>query len=188
MTGEQRETPDSFFTALLGDGVLMLVAAAAAVIFAGGFAIFLAATGEFLPQDVHYLGMSARELREFCDIGNCRIVEFMVHDRAAFGGAVVGIGTLYLWLALFPLRRGEAWAWWMLAISGALGFASFLAISGTATSTRGTVSGRCSCCRCTSAGWSAPCGWWGPWVRRASCAVSARRSTADRWPASGGLR
>ncbi len=124
---DARRTEDSFFAALMGDGVPMLVAAAAAVIFAGGFAIFLAATGEFLPQDVHYLGMSARELRDVCDVVNCRVVEFMVHDRAAFGGAVVGIGTLYLWLVLFPLRRGEAWAWWLLVTSGVLGFGSFLA-------------------------------------------------------------
>jgi hypothetical protein len=44
----------------------------------------------------------------------------------AFGGTLIGIGTLYLWLVAFPLSQGEAWAWWLLALSGALGFGSFL--------------------------------------------------------------
>jgi hypothetical protein len=37
---------------------------------------------------------------------------------------------LYLWLSEFPLKSGEAWAWWTLALSGTAGFASFLAYLG----------------------------------------------------------
>lgn len=33
---------------------------------------------------------------------------------------------LYVWLVAFPLARGEAWAWWTLVVSGAVGFATFL--------------------------------------------------------------
>ena len=109
-----------------GDGRPLLAAAAGALIFAGGFAIFLALTSDFLPQDVHFLGLTADDL---CRI-ECRIVEFMVHDRASWGGAMAGIGVLYLWLVTFPLGEGEAWAWWTLAISGSLGFATFLAYLG----------------------------------------------------------
>src|SRR5262245_20611820 len=112
---------------LVGDGVPMLVASAAALIFAGGFALFLAASGEFLPHDMRYLGMTASDL---CSVAQCRVVDFMIHDRAAFGGSLVGIGILYLHLALFPLRRGEAWAWWLFVVTGAAGFASFLAYLG----------------------------------------------------------
>jgi hypothetical protein len=54
----------------------------------------------------------------------------MFHDRVSFGGVLMAIGTLYLWLSAFPLRRGEEWAWWSLAISGALGFATFLCYLG----------------------------------------------------------
>ena len=100
---------------------------AGSLVFAGGFAIFLAASGEFLPHDIRYLGMSAADL---CSVAQCRVVDFMVHDRAAFGGALIGIGVLYAYLALFPLRRGDAWAWWLFSISGAAGFASFLAYLG----------------------------------------------------------
>ncbi|HEV8063006.1 MAG TPA: hypothetical protein VGP68_24205 [Gemmataceae bacterium] len=54
----------------------------------------------------------------------------MVHDRASFGGVLLAIGTLYLWLIEFPLRAKMAWSWWTLLLSGATGFASFLAYLG----------------------------------------------------------
>src|SRR5262245_59545039 len=93
----------------------------------GGFAFFLASTGHFLPHDIQFLGMTSDEL---CRINQCRIVHFMIHDRVAFGGALIAIGAVYMWLAEFPLRRGEAWAWWTLLASGACGFSSFLAYLG----------------------------------------------------------
>jgi hypothetical protein len=116
-----------FVQAIVGDGVLLLLATAASLVLAGGFAIFLAASGQFLPHDIAYLGMSAADL---CTIADCRIVGFMVHDRAAFGGALAAVGVLYAYLILFPLRQGQGWAWWLLAISGTAGFASFLAYLG----------------------------------------------------------
>jgi hypothetical protein len=109
--------------AAIGDGIPLLLLTAWGLAFAGGFAMFLAATGQFLPHDLDYLGMSAAEL---CSVADCRVVEFMVHDRAAFGGALFGIGILYAYVALFPLRRGEAWAWWLLLVSGTAGFVSFV--------------------------------------------------------------
>lgn len=112
---------------VVGDGRPMLFALAGALVFAGGFAIFLAATGQLLPHDTAYLGMDADEL---CEIASCRIVDFMVHDRAAFGGTLVGVGVLYTWLVAFPLSRGESWAWWTMVVSGILGFLTFLAYLG----------------------------------------------------------
>jgi hypothetical protein len=116
-----------FLAAIVGDGVLLLLATAASLVLAGGFAMLLAASGEFLPHDIAYLGMSAADL---CSIARCRIVDFMIHDRAAFGGALFGVGVLYTYLVLFPLRQGQAWAWWLLAISGSAGFLSFLSYLG----------------------------------------------------------
>ena len=63
---------------------------------------------------------------DLCSINECRIVHFMIHDRVSFGGSLIAIAILYIWLAAFPLRMGEAWAWWLLAVSAALGFGSFL--------------------------------------------------------------
>ena len=104
--------------AILGGGAPLLLATAASLVLAGGFAMFLAASGEFLPHDIRYLGMSAADL---CATADCRIVKFMVHDRAAFGGALFAVGVLYVYLVLFPLRQGQAWAWWLLATANGTG-------------------------------------------------------------------
>jgi len=121
------EDRTSLFEPILGDGRPLLLILAGSLLFSGGFALFLAATGEFLPHDIHYLGMSADDL---CGIASCRVVDFMVHDRAAFGGTLAGLGVLYLWLTVFPLARGERWAWWVWLVSALAGFASFLAYLG----------------------------------------------------------
>jgi hypothetical protein len=116
-----------FFQALIGDGRPLLAFTGLALILSGGFAIFQSATGQFLPHDVQFLGMTARDL---CRLDQCRIVHFMFHDRVSFGGALIAVGSLYLWLAEFPLKQGEAWAWWLFPLSGAVGFGSFLAYLG----------------------------------------------------------
>jgi hypothetical protein len=110
--------------ALVGDGRPLLALVALGLILSGIFALFLSVTGTFLPHDVSFLGMQPRAL---CDLHQCRIVHFIFHDRVSFGGTLMAIGTLYLWLLAFPLRRGEEWAWWTLLLSGIVGFLSFLA-------------------------------------------------------------
>lgn len=105
----------------------LLVLSAVLLVACGAFAIFQAASGHFLPHDALYLGMTAPRL---CALDDCRILHFMIHDRISFGGVLVAIGVLYLWLALFPLVRMEAWSWWTLALSGLAGFVSFLAYLG----------------------------------------------------------
>lgn len=118
---------DGFLATLIGDGRPLLLVVASALLFAGGFAMFLAATGEFLPQDIHYLGMTADDL---CSVADCRVTDFMIHDRASFGGTLFGLGVLYVWLTVFPLSSGTQWAWWVWLVSGTIGFATFLAYLG----------------------------------------------------------
>jgi hypothetical protein len=108
-------------------GRFALRAGAAALLFAGVFAIFLGVRGQFLPHDERFLGMTAKEL---CALHGCRIVHFMIHDRISFGGALFSIGLLYLWLIEGPLREGRTWAWWCLLLSATEGFASFFAYIG----------------------------------------------------------
>jgi hypothetical protein len=120
-------TDPNLVDGIVDDGRPLLDLTAVALLISGGFALFLSFRREFLPHDIAFLGLSAREL---CALADCRIVQFMFHDRVAFGGALIAIAVLYLWLAAFPLRAGERWAWWAFAVSGALGFASFLAYLG----------------------------------------------------------
>lgn len=116
-----------FLETLIGDGRSLLTLTALILIGAGAFALFQASTGHFLPHDTEFLGMTSQQL---CTLHGCRIVHFMVHDRISFGGVLIAIGTMYLWLSEFPLRRRERWAWWAFAISGTAGFLSFLAYLG----------------------------------------------------------
>jgi hypothetical protein len=113
--------------ALVGDGRPLLLFTGLALVLSGSFALFLAASGQFLPHDVQYLGMQAETL---CSLQQCRIVHFMIHDRVAFGGALIAVGFLYMWLAEFPLRHAQAWAWWTFLLTGIMGFSSFLAYLG----------------------------------------------------------
>ncbi len=117
----------SFFAAVIGDGRSLILLTAIALAFSGGGALFLSATGHFLPHDVAFLGMEPAAL---CGLNQCRIVHFMIHDRASFGGVLLAISVLYVWLALFPLREGESWAWWTLVLTNVTGFGSFLAYLG----------------------------------------------------------
>ncbi|MEO6994989.1 MAG: hypothetical protein ABI273_15380 [Lacunisphaera sp.] len=127
MKPPQQLAERGFIDALVGDGIFPLLLTGVALAGSGGFALFLSATGHFLPHDVAYLGLDATQLAR---ASNPRLVNFMFHDRAAFGGSLVAVGLLYLWLAEFPLRQGESWAWWTLALSGTAGFGSFLSYLG----------------------------------------------------------
>jgi hypothetical protein len=109
------------------NGRILLLASALSLILAGLFALCLGVLGEFLPHDERFLGMSAERL---CSVHGCRIVHFMVHDRVSFGGVLVAIGLLYFWLTEYPLRQGQAWAFWLLVLSGVVGFGSFFAYLG----------------------------------------------------------
>jgi hypothetical protein len=114
---------DGLVAAWVGDGRPLLITGALALVASGLFAWFLAVTDQLLPHDLAWLTISPAELRAAAD---GRVVHFMSHDRGAFGGTLVAVGILYLWLVRFPLGSGQAWAWWTLAGSTAVGFLSFL--------------------------------------------------------------
>lgn len=109
--------------ALLSDGRFLLSLTAFVLALSGAFAVFQALTGYFLPQDVHALGFDAQRLAA---LTNPHVVRFMFHDRVAFGGTLLAIGFAYWYLAEFPMRDRQPWAWWTFLVSGICGFASFL--------------------------------------------------------------
>jgi dihydroorotate dehydrogenase len=108
-------------------GASMVLGTGLILIASGIVALILAATVKLLPHDERFLQMTGADL---CDRDACRIVHFMAHDRVSFGGSMISIGTLYSWLAASPLKRGEAWAFWVLVLSGAVGFGSFMTYLG----------------------------------------------------------
>jgi hypothetical protein len=93
----------------------------------GGFAVLQSISGHLLPQDSYAIGMDAPELMR---VGKPHLLGFMFHDRVAYGGSLLCIGLGYMWLAGFPLREREGWAWWALVLSCAIGFLGFLTYLG----------------------------------------------------------
>lgn len=113
--------------ALVSDGRFLLVFTALILILSGLFMIVQSLTGHFLPHDVSFLRLDANELSLYNDGA---ITRFMFHDRISFGGSIIAVGLLYLWLAEFPLKNGEGWAWYLFLFSGLIGFGSFLTYLG----------------------------------------------------------
>lgn len=118
---------DGLWSVLVGDGRPLLALFAVGLGLAGVFAWFVSAVGETLPHELRFLGMTASELHGLAD---GRVADFMTHDRVAFGGTLIALAVLYLWIVAVPLAAGARWAWVLLLGSGALGFASFLAYLG----------------------------------------------------------
>ncbi|HEX7291999.1 MAG TPA: hypothetical protein VF250_12810 [Conexibacter sp.] len=107
-------------------GRVLLSAASCALLLIGAGYLLLAFTAKLLPNDTAYLGMSVAEL---CRLDDCRVVQFISHDCAVYGGICLANGTLWTWIVRAPLRRREPWAWWTLVIATGvlvLGFLSFL--------------------------------------------------------------
>jgi hypothetical protein len=158
---------------------------------AGLFAWFLAVTGQLLPHDLAWLTIDEPTLRS---LAGGRVVHFMAHDRAAFGGTLIAVGVLYAWLVRYPLAEDHSWAWWVLALGGGFGFMTFLTYLGTgyldswhalATIallplfarglwlTRSTAGGLRSGWRSLAIGGSAPARWTGRWFGRGLLLVTA---------------
>jgi hypothetical protein len=53
---------------------------------------------------------------------NPRLVPFVAHDRAGFGGALMAAALAIILLGMWGWRRGESWVWWSLALAAAAGF------------------------------------------------------------------
>lgn len=109
------------------NGVLPFVTLGIFLFFTGVFLIVQSVSGHFLPHDLEAIGMTADQLMYY---KNGRIAKFMFHDRISYGGSLVSVGILYVWLALVPLKRKQSWAWWVLLFSGVYGFLSFLSYLG----------------------------------------------------------
>jgi dihydroorotate dehydrogenase len=104
-------------------GIRFLLVASIATLLSGLAYLLLAATAVLLPHETGHLGMSTSHL---CSIDDCRLVDFMAHGRACYGGVLVGVGIMFCWLTVGHLGRHEPWAWWTLLSSGLVVFGSFL--------------------------------------------------------------
>lgn len=78
----------------------------------------------FVPTDLQYMHTHGDALRS----ADPQLVPFIAHDRAGFGGALIGSGLAVTLIAMWGFRRGERWVWWTLLAGFVAGTVPALAV------------------------------------------------------------
>jgi hypothetical protein len=90
---------------------------------AGGLTILtVGMTSVFVPQDLMFIGMTARELHAV----NPRLVPLIAHDRAGFGGGTVACG-LTIWSVVWCGTPSRS-LWQALCLAGIAGFGTAIGV------------------------------------------------------------
>ena len=100
----------------IGFGRACLLFAGAGCALAGSVITVLGSTVVFVPQDLTFLGFSAKQLNAI----NPHLVPLIAHDRAGFGGGLASCG-LTVMLIVWKARPTLA-LWQALLVSGMMGF------------------------------------------------------------------
>lgn len=105
-------------------GQLLMVLVGVGLIVGGLLISYVGLTTVFVPSDLSYMGTSAQALAS----ANHRLLSFIAHDRAGFGGALISAGVAVLLVSAWGWARGQAWLWWTLAGGAIAGFGAALAV------------------------------------------------------------
>lgn len=95
-------------------GQLVFIAHGLALLTAGVVISCIGMTSVFVATDLEFMQTTADALRS----AHPRLVPLVAHDRATFGGMLIACGLTVFLSALWGFRRGHAWHWWALFISG----------------------------------------------------------------------
>uniref|UniRef100_UPI001962F5BF hypothetical protein n=1 Tax=Nonomuraea lactucae TaxID=2249762 RepID=UPI001962F5BF len=99
-------------------GQLLLIVTGVGL-FAGGAAVSLVGlTDVFVHSDLVFLHTTPGDLHA----AGTRLLPFIAHDRAGFGGALMAAAVAVTLLSAWGWRRGEAWVWWSLTAAAIAGF------------------------------------------------------------------
>jgi hypothetical protein len=105
-------------------GQLLMIGVGGGLCAAGLIISTVGLTSVFVPTDLGFLGTDSHTLQTT----DSDLLPFIAHDRAGFGGALMGGGLLVLLISLWGWRRGERWVWWSLLIGCTAGTAPAVAI------------------------------------------------------------
>jgi hypothetical protein len=98
-------------------GQLLMIGVGGGLTVAGVVISTVGLTTVFVPTDLMFLETTSHALHA----ADAQLVPFIAHDRAGFGGALIGGGLAVLLVSLWGWRRGERWVWWSLAAGCASG-------------------------------------------------------------------
>jgi hypothetical protein len=108
-------------------GQLLVVCTGIGLFIGGAVVSTVGLTDVFVASDLEFLGTDAEALRA----ANPRLLSFVAHDRAGFGGALMAAAAAITLLSAWGWRRGESWVWWTLAAAAITGFLPAIAVHGT---------------------------------------------------------
>lgn len=107
-------------------GQLLMVCTGIGLFVGGAVVSVVGLTGVFVPSDVVFLGIDPDALRA----ANPRLLPFIAHDRAGFGGALMSAAVAITLLGAWGWRRGASWVWWSLALAATAGFLPAVLVHG----------------------------------------------------------
>ncbi|GAA2689165.1 MULTISPECIES: hypothetical protein [Actinosynnema] len=107
-------------------GQLLMVITGAGLLVGGVVVSVVGLTGVFVASDLEFLGADPDALRA----ANPRLLPFIAHDRAGFGGALTATAAAITLISAWGWRRGESWVWWSLATAAVAGFGPALVVHG----------------------------------------------------------
>lgn len=105
-------------------GQLLFIGLGGGLAVAGATISFVGLTDVFVSTDLGYLHTHVATLRA----ADPQLLGFIAHDRAGFGGALIGSGLAIVLIALWGFRRGERWVWWSLLTGFVTGTVPALAV------------------------------------------------------------
>lgn len=105
-------------------GQLLMIGVGGGLFVAGVVISTVGLTSVFVPTDLTFMGTDAHTL----DSAGPQLLSFIAHDRAGFGGALIGAGLAVLLISMWGWRRGQTWVWWALLIGCASGTLPVLVI------------------------------------------------------------
>ncbi|MEV4280425.1 hypothetical protein [Actinoplanes xinjiangensis] len=105
-------------------GQLLMIVTGIGLLIGGVVVSVVGLTDVFVTTDLGFLRTPAGPLLE----ANPRLLPFVAHDRAGFGGALISAALAVTTLSMWGWRRGSRWVWWTLAGSAAAGFLPAVAV------------------------------------------------------------
>lgn len=104
---------------------LLMVLLSAGVLVSGFVIMFVGLGDVLIPSDRAFMDAPQSEFAAALD---GRLLRFVAHDRAGFGGALASLGGGLLTMTLWGWRAGERSTWWTLLLASVVGFFPALAV------------------------------------------------------------
>lgn len=105
-------------------GQLLLIGVGAGLTVAGMVISAVGFTSVFVPTDLDFMGAHAAHFHD----SHHRLVPFIAHDRAGFGGALVAAGLAVALMSMWGWRPGQRFVWWCLLLGCAVGTVPVLVV------------------------------------------------------------